>query len=288
MQKQLYQTIIIVLIFLLAACSGNNTKTATNLPSANAKLLPVNIESGKIEGQKLKIEFPCLNMGKMDYFSITIIGDSGYSKAFLKKTDTKIETDENGIPISKIIIEYLAEKNLETIGNLLMLLEGEVHPQKFQKVAFKKEQELNATDWLTPSFQTPLAKTLRGNRENIDKCYGYQWQEKSNQTILFRKVAIKGQCQTSSTKIDLNKMTNQTFQEFNLLENTEAQILYWNNQLVFVSQGEYSEAAAKPMYSFIANGQTNYITYFGVKRKNLYGLLNIEGKTIRLDLFPSC
>jgi len=286
MSKQLYQPIYLVLIFLLTACSGNNSKTA--IPSASAKLLPADMETGKIEGQKLKIEFPCLDMGKMDYFTVTVVGDAGYSTAYLKKTETKIVIDDFGKTISKLIVEYLAKDHLETIGNLLVLLEGEVHPHDFRPVTFIEGKAFKAAEWLTADFQKPLAKSLRGDKEDIKKCYGYQWQEKSGKTVLFGKATRKGKCKTSATKIELEKMTRKTAGDFKLLESNGSQVLYWKEQLVFVSQGAYSKAAAKPLYSFTANGETNYITYFGVKRKNLYGLLNIKGEVIRLDLFPSC
>lgn len=289
MSNQFHQLIFLAVIFLLSSCSGNNSQTATNqLPSASAKLIPTDMESTKIEGQKLKIVFPCLNMGAIEYFTVTLVGDKGYSVATLKKTETKIEINEEGETVSKLIVEFLAKKNLETIGKPLVLLEGEVHPHDFRPTTFIEGKKLKPVDWLTPDFQKPLAKTLRGDTKDIEKCYGYQWQEKSGKTILFRKADRFGTCKTTSTNIELEKMMNQTYGKFKLLESNGNQILYWKNQLVFVSQGEYSEAAAKPMYSFTANGQTNYITYFGVKRKNLYGLLNIDGDVIRLDLFPGC
>ncbi len=291
-----YQLIIFLLvIFLLTACTDNNSHSASsqsNLPSANANLLPAHIESEttQINGQQLKVGFPCLDMGEMDYFLVTVVGETGYSKAFLKKTETKIEKDENGNPISRMVVEYLAEKDLQTIGNLLVLLEGEVHPVDFQKVAFQKEKTNIKENWPTRDFQKPLAKSLRGDKQGLEKCYGYQWKKEqtTNQTVLYNKADLHGKCQTNSTKIQLEKMTTQSHQDFKLLEGQGTQILYWKDKLVFVSQGEYSEAAAKPVYSFKANGKMNYITFFGVKRKNLYGLLKAEEQDIALDLFANC
>jgi|GEM_PF-4362874 len=280
-----YGSFIILFCLVFTRCS--NTPTTQDQPTADARLLPFSLEESLVKGKQFKVKISCLEMDKMEYFVITVVGKSGATQAALKKTETEIYTDENGKTKSRLVAEYQAETDLESIGDVLVFLEGIVHPNQFAATTFKENADVNK-DWIPMDAQQPLAKTLRGDQKQLDQCYRYQWKTVGKSTTLHRKAKQAEKCKTVPTSITLQKMKAKQFKDFKLLENSEAEVLYWKDQLVFVSQGEYSKAAATPVYAFQTNDQMNYIVKIGVKRSNTYGLLIVKDGKITLQVFPYC